>query len=133
MIEPSDPSPLEGAIMEVVFGLIATLVAVVGVVTGTVVISRHMPRGRTALWAGTALMCTYWLVNFGYVAFQAGSDNDPGAVTVAIRWTAYALTLLGALGMLLAVALVVKVPFTLRGARTVGRPAESSDTEGTIG
>lgn len=115
--------------MEVVLGLIATLVAVVGTVTGTMVVSRYMKRGRAALWGGIALMCTYWLVNFGYVAFQAGGDTDPGAVTVAIRWTGYALTLLGTLALLLAPALVVRVPFTLRGGRTLGKPADTSPDE----
>ncbi len=112
--------------MEVVLGLIATLLAVVGAVTGTVVITRHMQRGRAALWAGTALMSAYWLVNFGYVAFQAGSEADQGAVPVTIRWTGYFLTLLGTLAMLLATALVVKVPFTLRGTRTLGKPASKT-------
>ena len=115
--------------MEVVLGLIATLIAVVGAVTGTVVVSRHMKRGRTALWGGIALMCTFWLVNFGYVAFQAGKDTDPGADVVAIRWAGYVLTLLGTLAMLLAVALVLRVPFTLRGGKTLGKPADTSPDE----
>lgn len=110
--------------MEIVLGLLATLVAIVILIAVTAPLSRQLEKGTVLTWTGAGLMCLFWLMNYGYVAFQIGSGvfSDPTAVTV--RWLGFACTLLGSLAFVLAIAQIAGVSLRFWGKKT---PPDTGD------
>ncbi|MFT3861895.1 hypothetical protein [Micropruina sp.] len=96
--------------MEIVLSLVRTLVFVVGSVAATGYVGRRIGRGRSLLWAGTTLLALYWLVLFGWTAYQAGSAAPNGDLGVWVGWLGHLLPFVAALSYIGGIAQAAGVP-----------------------
>lgn len=84
--------------MDVVLALLRTLVFVVATVAATVYIQRWVVKGRPLLWTGTTLLALYWLVEFGWSSYLAGTPTPNPDAAGWIAWIGYLLPFFAALG-----------------------------------
>ena len=90
--------------MDIVLALLRTLVFVVATVAAAVYVSRRVARGLPLLWTGATLLVLNWLIDFGWVSYQAGS---PDTVEVAgwVVWSSHLLTFVAALAFIWGIGL----------------------------
>ncbi len=86
--------------MDIFLALLRTLVFVVATVVATVYVGRRISRGHALLWAGTTMLVTHWLIQFGWTTYAAGSAEAAPEPTGWLSWVGHLLPFLAAVALI---------------------------------